>query len=67
MCIGLGETCLSGGEVKAEYDLELVDDANGEGKLGAPETEVDIVGGNADVPGLIISRMDGNDCRGGSW
>lgn len=40
-------------------------DANGEGKLGAPETAVEIDGGNADDGGFdpIMSDMDGSDCR----
>lgn len=68
MCNVLGEACLSGGEFNTEYGLEAADVGNGEGRLGAPETEVDIDGGKADVGGLapITSCMDGNDCLGGS-
>lgn len=67
-CKVLGEACLSGGEDRSEYGRELFEDANGEGKLGAPETEVDIDGGKVDVGALvpITSCIDGNDCLGGS-
>lgn len=59
---------LSGGEDRDEYDLELVEDAKGEGRLGAPGTEVDIDGGKAELGGLapITSCMEGKDCLGGS-
>lgn len=68
LCKDRGEACLSGGEDRSEYGRELVEDANGEGKLGAPETEVDIDGEKAEVGGLapITSCIDGNDCLGGS-
>lgn len=67
-CKDLGEACLSGGEDKSEYGRELVEVANGEGRLGAPETEVEIEGGKADAGALapMTSCMDGKDCRGGS-
>jgi len=69
LCNDLGEACLSGGEFIAEYGLEVPEFEKGEGRLGAPETEVVIDGGKADVGGLapITSCMDGNDCLGGSW
>jgi hypothetical protein len=69
LCDALGDACLCGGEFSAEYGLGAAEFGKGEGKLGAPDTEVTIDGGKADVGGLapITSCMDGNDCLGGSW
>lgn len=69
LCNVLGEACLSGGEFKAEYGLGAAEFGKGEGKPGAPEAEVEIDDGKADVGGFapITSCMDGNDCLGGSW
>lgn len=53
LCNDLGEECLSWGDDKsAKGCLDEVEDAKGEGRLGAPETAVEIDAGNADEGGF---------------
>lgn len=45
LCNDLGEGCLSRGDDRSANDREGLEDAKGEGKLGAPETDVEMDGG----------------------
>lgn len=45
LCNDLGEGCLSRGDDRSANGRAGFEDANGEGKLGAPETEVEMDGG----------------------
>lgn len=64
LCNDLGEGCLSCGDDKSANGREEAEDAKGEGKPGALETDVEMDGGKADVGGFapITSCIDGSDC-----